>query len=96
VLSTDKARRDLGYRPVVHPLDALREVLDWYEAQSPFDPSDSPAFTDRFDYGTEDALIEAYRSASKGVAASVEQHPAPPVHSMPHPKAPGAVDHRGR
>ena len=96
VLCTEKARRELGYRPVVHPLDALRELLDWYESQPDFDPSGSPAFTDRFDYETEDALVESYSRAVDRVIASVEQHPAAPVHSMPHPNAAGALDHRGR
>ena len=96
VLSTEKARRELGYRPVVHPLDVLRELIDWYESQPDFDPRGSPAFTDRFDYETEDALVDSYRRAVNHVIASVEQHPAAPVHSMPHPKAPGALDHRGR
>jgi nucleoside-diphosphate-sugar epimerase len=96
VLSTEKARQQLGYRPAVHPLDALRELLDWYARQPDFDPRGSPAFTDRFSYDTEDTLVEAYTRAAKGVMASVEQHPAPPVHSMPHPDKPGVADHRGR
>lgn len=96
VLSTDRARRELGYQPAIHPLDALRELLDWFACQPGFDPSGNPAFTDRFDYGTEDAVIAAYRRAVEHVVAAVDQHPAPPIHSMPHPKAPGLVDHRGR
>jgi nucleoside-diphosphate-sugar epimerase len=96
VLSTEKARRQLGYQPAIHPLDALRELLDWYECQPDFDPSRSPAFTDRFDYDTEDALVGAYNGAIKTVMASVDQHLLPPVHSMPHPQEPGASDRRGR
>ncbi len=96
VLSTEKARRELGYQPAVQPLDALQEVLEWYERRPGFDPRPSPAFTDRFDYETEDALLEAYNCAIDGVTASIEQHAAPPIHSMAHPKQPGVVDHRGR
>jgi nucleoside-diphosphate-sugar epimerase len=96
VLATEKARRELGYRPAVQPLEALRDVLDWYASRPDFDPSGNPAFTDRFDYETEDALVRSYDRAVQNVVSSVEQHPAPPVHSMPHPKAPGALDHRGR
>lgn len=96
VLCTEKARRELGYVPAVQPMDALGETVEWYQKQPHFDPSGSPAFTDRFDYATEDALIEAYGRAADGVRASVDQHPALPVHSMPHPKEPGRLDHRGR
>jgi nucleoside-diphosphate-sugar epimerase len=96
VLSTEKARRELDYRPVVHPFDALREMLEWYESRPDHDPSSSPAFTDRFDYATEDALIGAYRRETGDLARSVDQQVAPAIHSMPHPTEPGGVDHRGR
>jgi nucleoside-diphosphate-sugar epimerase len=96
ILSTEKARRDLGYRPVIEPVDALAEVLAWYESEPAFDPSSYPSFTDRFDYRTEDDLIAAYRRAVRDVGGAVEQYVAPPVHGMPHPKVPGGVDHRGR
>jgi nucleoside-diphosphate-sugar epimerase len=95
ILSTEKARHELDYRPVVEPIKALEEALQWYDSPA-VDPSSSPSLTDRFDYATEDALIAEYRAAARRVADTVEQHPAPPVHSMPHPKAPGATDHRGR
>lgn len=96
VVDTAKARRELGYTPAVDPLDALAELVAWYDDHPGTDPADSPSFTDRFDYPAEDALLRAYRSAAGTVAAAVEQRPAPPVHSMPHPRAPGSTDHRGR
>jgi nucleoside-diphosphate-sugar epimerase len=96
IVSTEKARHELGYQPVIDPVTALKEVLDWYDAHPELDPGSSPSLTDRFDYATEDALIAAYRSASMLISASVRQNPAPPVHSMPHPKTPGGADHRGR
>jgi nucleoside-diphosphate-sugar epimerase len=96
VLSTEKARRELGYQPAVDPVEALREVLAWYAARPAYDPAGSPSFTDRFDYQAEDALIAGYRAAVRRVTFAVEQRPAPPVHSMPHPASPGMVDHRGR
>jgi nucleoside-diphosphate-sugar epimerase len=94
ILSTEKARAELGYRPVVEPLTALGEMLEWCSTAA--DPGSSPSLTDRFDYAGEDALVAQYRAASIRIAETLEQHPAPPVHSMPHPTAPGAVDHRGR
>lgn len=97
VVSTRKAERELGYRPVVEPMAALEEVVRWYDTLGPdADPGASPSLTDRFDYATEDALIAEYRTAARRLAYAVEQHPAPPVHSMPHPKTPGTTDHRGR
>ncbi|UGQ11873.1 hypothetical protein LO772_34785 [Yinghuangia sp. ASG 101] len=96
VVDTAKARRELGYTPAVDPRDALAALVAWYADHPGIDPAGSPSFTDRFDYAAEDALVRAYRSAAKTVAASVEQRPAPPVHSMPHPRTPGRTDHRGR
>jgi nucleoside-diphosphate-sugar epimerase len=96
VLSTEKARRELGYKPAIGPVEALEEVLAWYEAQPGFDAAASPSFTDRFDYETEDALIAGYRAAVRRVTSGVQQQAAPPVHSMPHPQSPGMADHRGR
>jgi nucleoside-diphosphate-sugar epimerase len=94
VLSTEKLRRELGHTPVVEPDEALRETLAWYDTVP--DPGAAPAMTDRFDYATEDALVDAYRAAQWRIGAEVEQRAAPPVHSMPHPTAPGGPDHRGR
>ncbi|MWA03555.1 epimerase [Actinomadura sp. LD22] len=96
VLSTEKARRELGYRPAVDPIEALEDVLAWYETQPDFDAAAYPSFTDRFDYETEDALIAEYRAGVRRAASAVRQRPAAPVHSMPHPRTPGTVDHRGR
>ena len=96
IVSTEKAQRQLGYQPVVEPVKALEELLKWYESAAAFDADASPSLTDRFDYDTEDALIAEYATAVEHVGHAVEQHPAPPVHSMPHPKEPGEVDHRGR
>ena len=96
IVSIEKAQRELRWQPVVQPIDALQELLSWYESQPDFDASTSPSFTDRFDYETEDALIAAYQRAVGTITDTVEQHAAPPVHSMPHPAEAGAVDHRGR
>jgi nucleoside-diphosphate-sugar epimerase len=95
VMSTAKARRDLG-PSLVDPLDALRELVSWYRSRPDLDPGAGPAFTDRFDYAGEDALISAYRRAVAGVLAAVPQQAGPVIHSMPHPREPGTVDHRGR
>ncbi len=96
ILSTAKAARQLGYQPVTEPVQALREVLEWYDAQPGLDPGASPSMTDRFDYASEDALIARYREAAPLIRDAVGQRAAEPVHSMPHPKAPGQVDDRGR
>ena len=96
VLSIAKAERELGYQPVIEPVQALAEVLDWYDANPALDPGASPSMTDRFDYAAEDALIARYRQAAPRIRDAVPQRAAPPVHSMPHPKVPGRVDDRGR
>lgn len=96
ILNTEKAQRELGYRPAIEPVEALAEVLAWYASEPDLDPGSSPSFTDRFDYRTEDALIAEYGAAVDKITSTVEQHAAPPIHSMPHPKAPGMADHRGR
>jgi nucleoside-diphosphate-sugar epimerase len=97
ILSTTKAERQLGYRPAIEPAEALEEVLEWYEAhRGDLDPGASPSMTDRFDYASEDALITRYRESVGVIRESVGQQAAQPVHSMPHPKAAGTVDHRGR
>ncbi len=96
ILSTQKAQRELGYRPVVEPVAALEAVLDWYASPGAFDPDSCPSLTDRFDYRTEDAVIAGYRDAVGRMARTVDQRVASAVHSMPHPKVAGAVDDRGR
>jgi nucleoside-diphosphate-sugar epimerase len=96
ILSTAKAEEQLGYQPVIEPLKALAETLEWYDASPGFDPGASPSMPDRFDYATEDALITRYREAVPLIRDAVPQRAAQPVHSMPHPKAPGRVDDRGR
>jgi nucleoside-diphosphate-sugar epimerase len=96
ILSTEKAREELGYQPVVQPSEALAEVVAWYQSGRTIDAGLSPSMTDRFDYQTEDAVIAAYRGAVARIAETIEQHPQPPVHSMAHPRSPGSLDHRGR
>jgi nucleoside-diphosphate-sugar epimerase len=96
VLSIAKAERQLGYQPVIEPVRALEETLAWYDASPGTDYGDSPSMADRFDYAAEDALIEHYRKAAPLIRDAVPQQAAQPVHSMPHPKAPGLADHRGR
>lgn len=96
VLSIAKAERELAYRPVIEPVKALEEVLEWYDSQPGLDPGASPSMADRFDYAAEDALIERYRRAATLVRDAVPQRAAQPVHSMPHPKVPGRADDRGR
>lgn len=96
VLSTAKAERELGYQSAVDPVQALAEVLEWYDASPSLDPGASPSMADRFDYACEDALIARYRQAAPRLRDAVPQVAALPVHSMPHPKAPGRADERGR
>jgi hypothetical protein len=81
---------------VIEPVEALEEVLEWYDAHPGRDFGASPSMADRFDYATEDALIARYRQAAPLIRDAVPQRAATPVHSMPHPKVPGGADDRGR
>ena len=96
VVTSRRAQRELGGSRWCSRSTRSQSSLAWYESQPDFDASTSPSFTDRFDYETEDTLIAAYQRAVGTITDAVEQHAAPPVHSMPHPAEAGAVDHRGR
>jgi nucleoside-diphosphate-sugar epimerase len=95
IYALEKARTELGYRDVVDPTTALFELVDWDVANPP-DVSTLPGFLERFDYEREDRLITVYESAREAILRDVPQEPGAPMHAMPHPSAPGAVDQRGR
>lgn len=97
VFDTNRARVELGYRDVVHPLEAIAESVAWYE-DNPVDlQTVNPSFVDTFDYATEDRLITAYRKLADEVRNEVAQVLPAGLHGMPHPKAPGQqADHKAR
>ena len=96
VVSTQKARDELGYRDVVHPLVALEQTVAWLQ-QHPVTKADYPMYPARFDYEFEDRLIASWAWAVDQVQAEAPDQLPELAHPMPHPKAPSLVaDERGR
>lgn len=60
VVTVDKMRDRLGYRDVVHPVDALARTAAWLVANPP-DPEVEGRMGDPFDYAAEDALVAWWR-----------------------------------
>lgn len=96
IVSTQKARDDLGYRDVVHPLAALEQTVAWLQ-RNPVTKADYPMYPARFDYEFEDKLIASWVRAVDRVQAEAPSQLPELAHPMPHPKAPSLVtDERGR
>lgn len=96
IVSTQKARDELGYRDVVHPLAAMRQTVDWLR-EHPVTQADYPMYPARFDYELEDKLIASWAHAIDRVQAEAPDVLPELAHPMPHPKVPSLVaDERGR
>lgn len=89
-----KAKRLLGYRDVVAPLDALRETVQWYLG-NPVDWRGNSMWPDPFDYALEDRVHDELRALARKFEA--EDPGRQPAHTYAHPKkASGGRDERGR
>jgi nucleoside-diphosphate-sugar epimerase len=80
-----KIRRELGYRDIVAPLEALQALVHWLVA-NPLAVADFER--DPFDYAAEDKLIESWE---RHVAAIEREAPFPmpePKHGYDHPVKP--------
>lgn len=76
VLSTEKARTELGYRDLVDPIEGLRSTIRWQVEHLPSDPTAVARLQDPFDYDAEDALLDAYsRFRSDAAAISYDERP---------------------
>jgi nucleoside-diphosphate-sugar epimerase len=96
IVSTEKARAELGYRDAVAPMDALRETVEWLQ-RNPVTAADYPMYPAKFDYELEDTLIASWASAVERVQLEAPDQPPALAHPMPHPKAPSlTADERGR
>jgi nucleoside-diphosphate-sugar epimerase len=60
IVTVDKLRDRLGYRDVVHPLDALARTAEWL-MQNPPSPEVEGRMGDPFDYAAEDRLVSWWR-----------------------------------
>ncbi|MEM7097600.1 MAG: NAD-dependent dehydratase [Pseudomonadota bacterium] len=74
-MSVDAIRSELGYRDVVPVVDALAETAR-YLRDHPVERGSvtEQRLQDPFDYAAEDALIEAYRSATAGVQSLADAY----------------------
>jgi hypothetical protein len=96
IVSTRKAREELGYRDVVHPSAAIQETVEWLQ-HNRVTTAGYPTYPGRFDYELEDTLIASWARAVERVSEEAPDEPPELAHPMPHPKAPSlAADERGR
>ena len=93
LLEIDAIRRDLGYRDIVDPVDAVRRTVRWVK-DNPTAPETLAELT-AF-YGIEDQLAEIYGTAA-AAAAALDHNEADYHHSYAHPRERGLErDHRDR
>jgi nucleoside-diphosphate-sugar epimerase len=93
-----KIRRELGYRDVVSPVEAVSMTVRWYaERRLALASEIEEKLGDPFDYVTEDQLVSDWRQAIQPLLARYGQERVSQAHPYAHPKAPGlAQDHLGR
>jgi nucleoside-diphosphate-sugar epimerase len=85
LLDNTKAKRELGYQQVVPAAEALREAVEWIQA-NPVTKQEYPLYPARFDYEAEDRLIETYARAMEWVREQAPDLVPAYHHPMPHPK----------
>src|SRR6202030_1696622 len=86
LLDTTRIRTELGYTDIVSKEKAIRLTAEWWAEHGRSHTASMKALTDRFDYATEDMLVDEYRTATR----SVFQHAPEPlvtIHPFRHPKA---------
>ena len=69
-LDTNLIRSELGYRDIVHPVEAYTRTLQWYR-DNPLERHGEyeQRLRDVFDYEAEDKIIELYRNFKAAVSA---------------------------
>lgn len=93
LVSTDKARRLLGYRDAVDPVAAIADSARWWYEHGA-EVVGRMVIRDDFDYEREEALRDSLAMLD---AAYPARPLTTPMHTYPHPQAPGmARDHHGR
>ncbi len=85
LLDNSKAKRELGYREVISAGEAMIEAVEWLQ-NNPVTPEAYPLYPGRFDYDTEDRLIEAYAEAVTWVKEQALDAAPEVRHPLPHPK----------
>jgi len=97
VFDISKIKRELGYRDVVPPKEALRQTVEWYLKNRPEPGGEiEKRLRDPFDYAAEDQIIKTFKEA----ADRIRQIPFPiqsAYHPYAHPKEARKMrDHRER
>jgi len=93
-----KIRRELAYRDLVSPVEAISTTVRWYaERRLALASQIEKQLGDPFDYVAEEQLVSDWRHAIQPLLARYAQDRVRHAHPYAHPKTPGlAQDHRGR
>jgi nucleoside-diphosphate-sugar epimerase len=94
----NKIKRELGYKDVVPPVDAVTATVQWYaERRNELAGDIEKRLDDPFDYPAEDRLVSEWRQSIEPLLARYGRDHVQHAHPYAHPQAPGlAQDHRGR
>ncbi|MGH7932121.1 MAG: NAD-dependent epimerase/dehydratase family protein [Candidatus Binataceae bacterium] len=93
-----KIKRDLGYKDLLTPEEAIAKTVDWYLEHRPERAGELERnLQDPFDYKAEDELAKIVKDSLARMAAVEFGAVAKRPHPYPHPKEPGRQrDHRNR
>jgi hypothetical protein len=94
----NKIKRELGYKDVVPPIEAVTATVQWYAKRRDVLGADiEKRLDDPFDYPTEDRLVSEWRQSIQSLLARYGRDHVQHAHPYAHPQAPGlAQDHYGR
>jgi len=96
MLDLHAVRADLGYRDLVPAVDAIGEVVRWYQDNSPPSRLSREERAVALNYAAEDEQVAIYRQFLPRLAA-VDHVTHDVHHPYPHPRQPGlSQDHRRR
>jgi hypothetical protein len=94
----NKIKRELGYKDVVPPVEAVTATVQWYAYRRDVLAADiEKRLGDPFDYPAEDRFVAEWRQSIEPLLARYGRDHVQHAHPYAHPQAPGlAQDHRGR
>jgi len=97
VFDITKIKKELGYKDLVPPKEALRQTVTWYLENKPEPGGEiEKRLRDPFAYQAEDQIIKAYREATDRIL-QIPYRVENPYHPYAHPKeSKRARDHRER
>lgn len=96
VMDGQLIRSQLGFVQPVPAIDAIKSTVDWL-VQHPVTATEYPSYSAKFNYATEDLIIEGFRQMVDQMQSTAPDPRPPANHPMPHPKRPSlGVDESGR